>query len=1041
MDPFLLLLANAIAAGVSTVAGTLIQKGVVDAALEPATEKIKQRVQSGVKAIEKDDALTGAILAAIEDAAGQSGEALAVKYAERMRLRRLIEPGNESLRTEAMRLMLLASSDNPALVSDSLLNVLNLDASMRPDLARWLFFLRRRLYALPAFKTLLDVAHQQSVESTLQTMVVDLSALARTVDGDALRVRVVDREWNVEPYLRYLANECNRLRLSAIDPQYVTLNGESKITLAQVYTDLEVETLVRQELEEGKGKRERDQMALQMERGESRRMTALQAVSDEASPRVVLLGAPGSGKSTFASYLTFCLTMARLEPNGSWLEKLSGWNLGTLIPVRIILRDLATWTDGDTERLRKPTAQTLWNFIQHDLTENGFADSFAPLKEYLQTRGGLVILDGLDEVPDANARREFVKNVMESFARANPLCRFVVTCRPYAYRDAAWKLEGFAEHTLAPFSQEQIGNFVNRWYETVAPIQGWSAAYAQSKAEELIGATQLPHLASLADRPLLLTLMATLHTSRGKLPDDRADLYEDCVALMLDYWQRGKDTLVHGERKVEDGVLSVLGIARDDLESALARVAFQAHRRQGQQTDRKPETANITGAELRDALAPMLGDSHDRAKIIIHYIQTRAGLLAEHGDDVYQFPHRTFQEFLAACDVLNSQDFPTNLAEFVCNDRDWWREVFLLAAGRSRKRNFGQAVALIDALYDKPYHAGDPISDSEAYAAALAAQAAIEIRLRERATSPGRYQNTLRKLQTWLVGIITQGALPLVERADVGRILGALGDPRPDVSCAIPAVVDVAEGEFVMGSKESQYDDEKPQHRVTLAAYRIGKYPVTNAQYRRFVDDGGYTDTHQDCWTKTGWEWRASDNLQQPLYWNDMDENIDNHPVNGVSWYEAVAYCNWLTKTNLGRKFHLPTEAEWECAARHTDAREYPWVGEFDSEKANTSESGISRTTAVGLFSKGASVCGALDMAGNVWEWCRSLGYGEYKYKSSGPEEDGSDNLEGNPVRALRGGAWFYYRDDARCACRSYDLPGNRNYFFGFRVAESSPGS
>jgi formylglycine-generating enzyme required for sulfatase activity/adenylylsulfate kinase-like enzyme len=1005
----------------------LIEKGLVEPSVKPIANKVQARATSG----ERDEALERAILAAIEDASQQKTESQVVQYARRMRLHEIIEPGNESLRDEIMRLVFLATSKNPRIVPDSLLDVLHLNHDQRPTLAALLFHLHRRLSVLPDFQPLLQAARDQAVVKELKRMARDLSALARTVEqtpeGAAARVRVVDRAWNPEPYLRYLASECNRLRLSAIDPQYVTLTGESKITLVQVYTDLEVETNVPIESDKDRrGKSRQQEIALMRERGEMRHLTALEAVSDKQSPRVVLLGAPGSGKSTFANYLTYCLTMAHLEPNGDWLTRLAGWTLGTLLPVRIVLRDLATWADTDAERTRKPTAQTLWNFIQHDLTENGFADSFEPLKRHLQERGGLVILDGLDEVPDANARREFVRSVMDSFARANGLCRFVVTCRPYAYRDPLWRLQDFTEHTLAPFSREQIASFVKRWCETVAPIQGWSAVFAQTKASELIAATELPHLAKLADRPLLLTLMATLHTSRGKLPDDRADLYEDCVALMLDYWQSGKETIVHGQKKVEDGVLTRLGISRDDLERALSRVAFEAHQRQGALQDRKPETANITGEELRRALAPMLGNSRDRADMVIYYIQTRAGLLAEHGMEVYTFPHRTFQEFLAACDILNSEDFPTNLAEWVCADRDWWREVFLLAAGRSRKRNFGQAVALINALCDKEYRAGERITDTDASAAALAAQAAADVHLSERAHSPGLYQRTLRKLQNWLVGIIEQGALPLKERAEVGRILSALGDPRPDVSCPIPALVPVPPGKFVMGEGEEQ-------HRVTLPEFRVGKYPVTNAQYRRFVEDGGYSDKHRDCWTDAGWEWRKKENVEKPPYLDNSEWNAANHPVVTVSWYEAVAYCNWLTKTDPERRhFRLPTEAEWEKAARGNEGREYPWIGEFDKEKANTDESGIGRTTAVGLFSRGASPYGALDVAGNVWEWCIGL-YKEYPYAPN----DGREDLQAKGTRCLRGGSWLDARDIARCASRSRLPPVARVDFVGFRVAES----
>ncbi|CAG0943341.1 partial Serine/threonine-protein kinase Pkn1, partial [Anaerolineae bacterium] len=208
-----------------------------------------------------------------------------------------------------------------------------------------------------------------------------------------------------------------------------------------------------------------------------------------------------------------------------------------------------------------------------------------------------------------------------------------------------------------------------------------------------------------------------------------------------------------------------------------------------------------------------------------------------------------------------------------------------------------------------------------------------------------------------------------------------------------------------------------------------------------FVDDGGYTEKWKVCWTDAGWAWREKNNAEMSKYLDDLRFGITNHPVVAVSWYESVAYCNWLNQTNPGRAFRLPTEAEWERAARHTDGREYPWGGKFDSEKANTDESKIGQTTAVGLFPRGASECGALDMSGNVWEWCSSERR-DYPYRA----DDGRENLASTGTerpRVLRGGSWVSNEDDARCAFRDYSLPDDRNDGIGFRVAESSsaPGS
>ncbi len=129
------------------------------------------------------------------------------------------------------------------------------------------------------------------------------------------------------------------------------------------------------------------------------------------------------------------------------------------------------------------------------------------------------------------------------------------------------------------------------------------------------------------------------------------------------------------------------------------------------------------------------------------------------------------------------------------------------------------------------------------------------------------------------------------------------------------------------------YGDEEPQHEQPLPeAYAIGKYPVTVGQYGRFVEDGGYTEKWRNCWTNAGWRQREKEKWTAPRYWDDPQWTVPNHPVVGVSWYEAVAYCNWL-KATTGRSFRLPDEAMWEKAARGTDGRIYPWGNKWDSDK------------------------------------------------------------------------------------------------------------
>jgi formylglycine-generating enzyme required for sulfatase activity len=232
-----------------------------------------------------------------------------------------------------------------------------------------------------------------------------------------------------------------------------------------------------------------------------------------------------------------------------------------------------------------------------------------------------------------------------------------------------------------------------------------------------------------------------------------------------------------------------------------------------------------------------------------------------------------------------------------------------------------------------------------------------------------------------------------------------------------PELILIPAGRFIMGSDKTQdpqaRDGEFPQHQVYVGNFYIAKYPVTNAEYRRFVDTTGH---------------------RKPYHWESEDLKSfrgADQPVTGVTWRDANAYCNWLSGMT-GKSYRLPTEAEWEKAARGTDGRIYPWGNQWDAKRCNSREGGPSRTTPVGQYSpQGDSPYGCVDMAGNVWEWTSSV-YKSYPYD---PKDGREDPRAGDDIpRVLRGGAFTIDGRFVRCACRNWDFPDYWNWYFGFRV-------
>lgn len=204
-------------------------------------------------------------------------------------------------------------------------------------------------------------------------------------------------------------------------------------------------------------------------------------------------------------------------------------------------------------------------------------------------------------------------------------------------------------------------------------------------------------------------------------------------------------------------------------------------------------------------------------------------------------------------------------------------------------------------------------------------------------------------------------------------------------------------------------------------AFKIAKYPITNAQFDKYIKAKGYEN--QAWWTANGWRIKEKEGWIEPLYWQDKKWNQPDYPVVGVSWYEAVAFCFWLSEAT-GEKILLPSEQEWQWAAQGDTGWAYPWGNAFDKSRCNVESKGTTPTT---QYPTGTSPFGVMDMSGNVWEWC-STGY-----------ETGSTDLRRTDVRVVRGGSFIISRSDAHTAYRSFVRSGNRYNYLGFRVVCRPP--
>jgi formylglycine-generating enzyme required for sulfatase activity len=845
-------------------------------------------------------------------------------------------------------------------------------------------------------------------------------------------------------YLHRVLTTTGQLSLTGIDPKAAS-ETETRLALSAVYTALLTHTPAGKEGE-----------PFDLERNPAREPRALSALEQlNQHPRLVLLGDPGSGKTTFVNFVALCLAGEALQRPEANLKVLTAplppdenarqqkedprpqpWTHGAILPVRIVLRDFAARSLPPAGT--RATAQHLWRFIESELQAGALGAFAKPLLQELLEKGALILFDGLDEVPEAHQQRGQIKQAVEDFAATFRKCRLLVTSRTYAYQKQDWRLPGFEVTELAPFTSGQITRFVEGWYAHLVHVRNLHPDEAKGRAELLKYVIfNSDRLRELAERPLILTLMASLHAWRGgTLPEKREQLYADTVDLLLDWWESPKAVRdAAGQIIVQQPSLAEwLKIDRDKVRALLNHLAFQAHARQPDLTG----TADVPQADLLNGLITLSNNPDVNPARLLEYLSQRAGLLLPRGEGVFTFPHRTFQEYLTAC-YLTDHDFPDQVAELARQAPNRWREVALLAGAKAARGSASVIWSLVESLC---YHEPDTPNVADAWGAHLAGQTLIESANLEQVSE--RNQVKVSRVQRWLVHLLQKPALPALERVQAGNTLAALGDPRfaPE-AWFLPkedllGFVEIPAGPFVMGSnpklKENTIGEEIPQHTLELPTYWLARFPVTMAQFQAFVQE-----------TNTKFErWQYNPHA--------------NHPIVGVDWYEACKYCEWLNdklKDSASKRFSdsseahrtfwdelasgklrvtLPSEAEWEKAARGSaEPRRYPWGDEFDPEKANTRETGVNTTSAVGCFPLGASPYNILDLSGNVWEWTRS-GYTDYPYNPLDGREDLADK---EARRVLRGGAFGYLSDGARCSFRIFDTPAGRDDGSGFRLVVS----
>lgn len=905
----------------------------------------------------------------------------------------------------------------------------------------------------------LNASALQLVE-TAQQIAVALPGLPKQIAGEIHRPEAERLEAWEKSYLRGLYAECNELPLAGDAPPdviqqrpaprmqrvYVELDVDQRLTLERVLDRLAVAPERRQTVrnalmhlgpDEAGQRAWEGEMSEEFARGLARDLSQGRATGAEKrteqlkelgiepkalaqafkpvttfeiirdKKQLVLLGDPGSGKSTLTrriAGLFASVAVAGLEAQDQdWSAGLDHAFDHWHTPIRITL---SRWA----KRLPAKTSGVADNLIEeclHVLREAGNVGDNR-LRTYLNDRlnanppSAALLLDGLDEVTDAK-RREKLLAAVEDFCQTHPNVPLIVTCRARPYtEDASYRLP-LPAFTLAPLSDDSVANFLRRWHEELVAAnryQAEAAAQARRRLEEAIGDPERSDLRRLADTPLLLTMMARVNYDKG-LPGSRAMLYEGYVNQLLYEWEKKKQD-DRGQDTDLEKLLKEAGLGIDDLNRVLNKLAYDVH---GQKGGR--DTVDIARQTLREALETLYLTKHQGQEVAaagwavqaLQFMDARSGLLrARELGKLYYFAHRTFQEYLAAR-YMASSDTLQRIGQRI-DDPDW-REVALLAFGYQIYKLERPDDALL-ALHELLPAA----VDSEVTRRRMLLLGEAYVRLLE----PYRArQSTHQKAAAKVMA-----DMPILLRQAMQR--GRLDDPAIDAKTLARQRLDAGLLLADLDPAEPKMDDFVPIPGLG----EIGRYPVTHREFKRFMDEGGY---RQD---KPWWSQKAKSELSSlwrserpaPRYWDDSRFNQPTQPVVGVSWYEAVAYCAWLSGKlqAAGRavQARLPTLEEWRQVA---GSQTYPWGATFDPARANSEESGLGQTTPVDMYPDGATPSGVWDLAGNVWEWTST-----------------DDGDKGNVWYYLAGGAYYNDGKNIGSAARDGDLPWYWDVNGGFRV-------
>jgi formylglycine-generating enzyme required for sulfatase activity len=996
----------------------LLDKGK-DLVFDKGFEPFKDMIARGYDKLKDAESLRQVILSTLDEVTDNKDIDRYDKLIATLKLTGLDDKTRFALAGTAVEMVRFSST----FISSELIRSLGLDDSKRELLARFLFALRQNLAKNNKFKDAIAYANVLEQVGLLHGLTEQILAVIlrfdRMVSLEEMlileRHLTTDEEQALKDYLNDVRLHWEGLMLPLIRKKSGDVVTSAK--LRQVFVPLSLnDTRTEEKIRRNFGRMLREKM--EPEREQPIDIGELL----NRHERFILIGSPGCGKTTLLNRVALAFSEGRAGDDLNWKGK-------PLFPLFLRLRNFGAFLKQNKEHFPAPCSGSLIAYLENQFRTGERINLTAQFFDRRLAEGNcLILIDGLDEVSDQ--RSEVVQHIssfVDQYGTNGN--RFGFASRPRGYETVELQLRSLnlAVADVNPLSLDGISQLIQNLLVLIEPEPILRIADFNNLT---LAIRTSDDLINIAGTPLFCSALVQVYKYHGAtLPQRRVDVFDEIVDLLLGFWRAQQRHLSESEKlAIEDGTGKQFREVKDAVAVKQRRLSYLAliMQQNGKAEIEKSEAVAILTEHLQQReRVPDHDTAVAWAENFLENSHERSGLLVERDPGVYAFLHKGFMEYLAASALVNqSKTLIETILEHV-ND-EWWEQVILLT-GAHPKLAEDFRIELIEKILNKAYQY--PI-DSDENIQHLVTAGQLTRDMAEYLPGPQHEQveEVLHK------AAINPELLP-IHRAKAADVLDEIGWYPIDLPCFVPV------------------------SETSSTGFWIGKYPVTNLQYKRFLDDPEFAS--ERFWDKipvfdenlnpignmlnARQRWLLGTPEDKKLFSNDgkiYPRSWDNPgfgiarkcaPVVSISWIEANAYCKWLKEhwheLDEGRTnpelspslIRLPTEAEWLVAAGGGKPEgRFPWDTPCQAtsvvreilQSANVSESNIRRTTPVGMYPLGESKFGVCDLAGNIWEW-----------------QANKNNKDQDELASLRGGSWSSGSNLANVTVRY------NHYFLGWDIS------